>query len=125
MLIRSLNYACGLVVSSFIAVNTFNTFRPGNTVRGKDVDRKDKDLALKQVQVIFRHGARTPIRTISGLEENVWDKQELRYELEHTKLKYEVKSLNGHELKEENSTKNVLKVSSSCIMMILVEEELR
>ncbi|XP_046857340.1 lysophosphatidic acid phosphatase type 6-like [Xenia sp. Carnegie-2017] len=109
MLIRSLNYACGLAVSSFIAVNTLNTFRPGNTVRGKDVDRKDKDLALKQVQVIFRHGARTPIKTISGLEENVWDKQELRYELEHTKLKYEVKSLNSHELKEENSTKNVLK----------------
>ncbi|XP_048750038.2 lysophosphatidic acid phosphatase type 6-like [Ostrea edulis] len=53
------------------------------------------DLRLKQVQVIFRHGARTPIHLIPGVEEVTYDSKKWKKFLPATLYDYEVLSIDG------------------------------
>ncbi len=108
---RSLSAVCGVAVGSFITVKCLNYFEDRNLLNAGNVGLQSKNLELKLVQVLFRHGARTPLKLIPGLEETVWNKYELRYDLEHTKLKHELRSLRPGELPEETTlTRDVLRV---------------
>lgn len=50
--------------------NKFKDYDEDNPEPPKPTDKvKKSDLRLKQVQVIFRHGARTPIHLIPNVEE--------------------------------------------------------
>ena len=108
---RCLSAVCGVAVGSCLTVKCLNYFEDRNLLNAGNVGLKSKNLELKLVQVLFRHGARTPLKLIPGLEETVWNKYELRYDLEHTKLKHELRSLRGGELPEEKTvTRDVLRV---------------
>ncbi|XP_070606339.1 lysophosphatidic acid phosphatase type 6 isoform X2 [Erythrolamprus reginae] len=67
---------------------------------------------LKLVQVLFRHGARTPLRPIPGVEQVAWDPTLLEIPPQ-TKFPYIVTNLNGgprpFSLFEENYKSTVLK----------------
>ena len=52
------------------AVSTFYALRPRQGVPSQPVTTPtNEDLTLKNVQIFFRHGARTPLTNITGLEE--------------------------------------------------------
>ncbi|CAL1533831.1 unnamed protein product [Lymnaea stagnalis] len=56
-------------------------------------------LQLKQVQVMFRHGARTPLHTVPKIEEAEYDPQFLIREHQHTNVPYvRVSSVTGKQL---------------------------
>lgn len=63
-----------------------------------------KSMKLEQVQVIFRHGARTPIKTrerlesFSNLGEVIWCKDAYDQTLSNVDIEYTVESLDGTEL---------------------------
>ncbi|XP_062595111.1 lysophosphatidic acid phosphatase type 6-like [Saccostrea cucullata] len=58
---------------------------------------EDIDLSLKQVQVIFRHGARTPLHLIPGIEEATYDKKKWKKPFPPTVYDYEVLNIDGKE----------------------------
>jgi hypothetical protein len=108
---RSLSAVCGVAVGSFITVKCLNYLEERNLLNAGNVGLQSKNLDLKLVQVLFRHGARTPLKLIPGLEETIWNKNELRYDLEHTKLKHVLRSLKPGGLPEETTvTNNILRV---------------
>ena len=107
---RSLSVICGVAVGSFISVKSLNYFEERNLLNAGDVGLQCKNQELKLVQVLFRHGARTPLKLIPGLEEIVWNKYELRYDLQHTKVKYELRNVKSEELPKETFTKDQLRV---------------
>ena len=107
---RSLSVVCGAALGSFISVKTLNYFEERNLLNANDSGLQSKNQELKLVQVLFRHGARTPLKLIPGLEETVWNKYELRYDLPHTRMKYEVRNLKSGELPKETFTRNPLRV---------------
>ncbi|XP_061185295.1 lysophosphatidic acid phosphatase type 6-like [Saccostrea echinata] len=53
------------------------------------------DLNLKQVQVIFRHGARTPLHLIPAIEEATYDKKKWKKSFPPTIYDYEVLNIDG------------------------------
>ena len=109
---RSFTVLCGAAVGSYLATKGINVFeRQNEDLKAGDVTLQCKNLDLKLVQVLFRHGARTPLKLIPGLEETIWNKYELRYDLEHTKVKYELRHLKGDVLLEEAQVRrDVLRV---------------
>ena len=102
-MLRCFSALCGATVSSYITVKCLGYFEKHSLLNAGDVRLQSKDLELKLVQVLFRHGARTPLKLIPGLEETVWNKYELRYDLEHTKLKHELRNLKKGKLTNETS----------------------
>ncbi|XP_028402517.1 lysophosphatidic acid phosphatase type 6-like [Dendronephthya gigantea] len=94
-----LSVVSGVAVSSYLTVKFLNHFeRREQVLNAGDVGLEYENTELKLVQVLFRHGARTPLKLIPGLEETVWNKYELRYDLEHTKLRHKLKNLKRGEL---------------------------
>uniref|UniRef100_K1S4N6 Lysophosphatidic acid phosphatase type 6 n=1 Tax=Magallana gigas TaxID=29159 RepID=K1S4N6_MAGGI len=56
---------------------------------------KKSDLRLKQVQIIFRHGARTPIHLIPNVEEATYDSKKWKAIYPNTLYDYEVLNVDG------------------------------
>ncbi|KAK3580543.1 hypothetical protein CHS0354_009499 [Potamilus streckersoni] len=54
-----------------------------------------RELKLKQAQVIFRHGARTPIAVIPDISQANYTKDQFSFDVAHTIFKYEELSLDG------------------------------
>jgi len=52
------------------AISAFYALRPRQDIHSQPVTTPtDENLTLKNVQIFFRHGARTPLTNITGLEE--------------------------------------------------------
>lgn len=115
-----LSVVSGVAASSYLTVKFLNHFEKREQVlNAGDVGLESKSIKLKLVQVLFRHGARTPLKLIPGLEETVWNKYELRYELEHTRLRYNLENLKGGKLSMETlSAKDELRVCL-CLLPVL------
>lgn len=56
---------------------------------------KKSDLRLKQVQIIFRHGARTPIHLIPNVEEATYDSKKWKAIYPNTLYDYKVLNVDG------------------------------
>ena len=110
---RPISAVCGVAVGSYITVKCLNYLEDRKLLNAGNVGLQSKNIDLKLVQVLFRHGARTPLKLIPGLEETIWDKNELRYDLQHTKLKHELRNLRPGQLPEEITlTRDILRVST-------------
>lgn len=118
---RYSSVVCGVAIGSMVGAKCLNYFTYRNELNAENAGlQRTEDLDLKLVQVFFRHGARTPMKLIPGLEETVWDKNELRRELEHTKLSYELRNLKGGGITQETSSpKNELRVMVVTLLLIL------
>ncbi|XP_033096460.1 lysophosphatidic acid phosphatase type 6-like [Anneissia japonica] len=55
----------------------------------------DPSLRLKTVQIFFRHGARTPVRTIPNIEKANWDEKKLFEGAPDTYIDYDLCNLDG------------------------------
>ena len=119
---RSISLFCGFAVGSTITVKSLNLLNfHDNSLKASAQPRslENSELKLVLVQVLFRHGSRTPLKIIPRIEETIWDKNRLLYELPHTKLRYTVKDLKNRVLPdEEGLTENLLRVS--CIIYVFM-----
>lgn len=109
---RTISVLCGFAAGSAITVNGLSVWDSDvNTLIASPARAKleNAEVELVQVQVLFRHGARTPLKIIPGIEETNWDKNQLTYELAHTKLKYNVKDLKNRTLPVETLTDGPLR----------------
>lgn len=110
---RTISVLCGFAAGSAITVKGLNVWDSHeNTLNASPTRAKleNAEIELVQVQVLFRHGARTPLKIIPGIEETNWDKNQLAYELAHTKLQYNVKDLKSRTLPVETLTDGPLRV---------------
>ncbi|XP_071942921.1 lysophosphatidic acid phosphatase type 6-like [Antedon mediterranea] len=55
----------------------------------------DPNLQLKSVQIFFRHGARTPVRTIPNIQQADWDEKTLFEGAQDTYIDYDLCNLKG------------------------------
>lgn len=86
--------------------------------------KKVPPYVLDQVQVVVRHGARTPLSTLGdnlgGIQDACWKPELFDGTLKHTDIPYKIHFLNGQEWTEESSTdmhykkKGPLKVCFIC-----------
>lgn len=109
---RSIYVLCGFAVGTTATVKALNALHlHENRLKASLLYPKveNSELELVLVQVLFRHGARTPMKIIPRIEEIVWDKNELLYDLAHTKLDYVVKDLKNRSLPVETLTDNILR----------------
>ena len=112
---RTISVLCGFAAGSAITVKGLSVWDSDvNTLIASPARAKleNAEVELVQVQVLFRHGARTPLKIIPGIEETNWDKNQRTYELAHTKLKYNVKDLKNRTLPVETLTDGPLRVRS-------------
>ena len=58
-------------------------------------DHSAEELTLKQVQIVVRHGARTPFKLIPNVDPAVWDEHIWMRDLEHTMIPYRVRTADG------------------------------
>eukprot|EP00111_Clytia_hemisphaerica_P023920 TCONS_00070474-protein len=95
-----LSGSCGAIASSF-----FNL----STLIAKE-DEFKKNLQLHQVQVIFRHGARTPVYSHkienTSFTDAIWDKEKLSKTLDHSNIPFSLR-LNSGKICKEISLDNV------------------
>ncbi|XP_022308912.2 lysophosphatidic acid phosphatase type 6-like [Crassostrea virginica] len=76
--------------------NKYKDYDEDNPEPPKPTDKvKKSDLRLKQVQVIFRHGARTPIHLIPNVEEATYDAKKWKAIFPNTLYDYEILSIDG------------------------------
>lgn len=65
----------------------------------EDIDGIEDKLKLTQVQVVFRHGARTPLVLIENknttFQDVLWDKSILETTLDSNDIPFTIKHLNG------------------------------
>ncbi|CAH1789699.1 unnamed protein product [Owenia fusiformis] len=102
----------GITFSSYVAVKyTREQLKRTNVFASEIKNQKESDgiegeiensrtpnldsLKLRNVQIFFRHGARTPLKFIPGVEEAFWDARFLMGSLPHADIEYEVHNIHG------------------------------
>jgi len=79
-----------------------------------------RSLQLEQVQVLFRHAARTPIKSekefdnFTNLDAVVWDKERFAKVLPHVDIDYILKTVDGDDVIEEKPHSNYLPLPGGC-----------
>ena len=125
---------CGVAVGtvlSFKAADLFLQERRNLLYAQQVEDKSSNELQLVQVQIAFRHGARTPVVSapqyvVGANEEQIsWDKNKLMGDLPHTIVKhYVVKAADGGERPISEIDKKqfgrTLKVSLILILILII-----
>ena len=92
----------GIPVATYSLYSLNNNSKNNHNIPGLiNVKASEQSLQLQQVQVLFRHGARTPIKSkedygnFLNLDSVVWDKERFMKVLPHTSINYLIKSIDG------------------------------
>lgn len=87
---------CGvLTIKNFIVKeNIKHVHCEDSATKTKDTDAESK-LKLKQVQLFFRHGARTPLHTIPNVDEAKYEENILLVQVPHTVFKFKDRDMNS------------------------------
>lgn len=95
----------GTFISVFSA-SYYQSFQKQTLGAKEDADGIENKLKLTQVQVVFRHGARTPLVLIenknTAFQNVLWQKSKLETTLDSNNIPFTIKLFNGKSIDTES-----------------------